>query len=68
MTSEYIPPREDVILNNEEPEYLYLINSGEVDKIECDPAGKEQVSSVLHPNDMFGEIGLFCCQPQPYTY
>ncbi|PWA62714.1 potassium channel AKT2/3 [Artemisia annua] len=52
MTSEYIPPREDVILNNEEPEYLYLINSGEVDKIECDPAGKEQVSGVLHPNDM----------------
>ena len=68
MKSKYIPPREDVILNNEEPEYLYLLKSGEVDKIKCDPAGKEQVYDVLHLNDMFGEVGVFCCQPQPCTY
>lgn len=68
MKAEYIPPREDVIIQNEAPDDVYIIVSGEVEIIECDPMEKEQVLGVLRSGDMFGEVGALCCRPQSYTY
>ena len=36
MKAEYIPPREDVILQNEAPDDVYIIVSGEVKIIGCE--------------------------------
>ncbi|KAI7738322.1 hypothetical protein M8C21_033437 [Ambrosia artemisiifolia] len=44
MKAEFIPPREDVIIQNEAPEDVYIIVSGEVEIIECDSMEKEQVN------------------------
>lgn len=68
MKAEFIPPREDVIIQNEAPDDVYIIVSGEVEIIECDSMEKEQVLGVLHSGDMFGEVGALCCRPQSYTY
>ncbi|XP_024980236.1 potassium channel AKT2/3 [Cynara cardunculus var. scolymus] len=68
MKAEYIPPREDVIIQNEAPDDVYIIVSGEVEIIECDPMEKEQVLGVLRSGDMFGEVGALCCRPQSFTY
>ncbi|GJX73418.1 potassium channel AKT2/3 [Tanacetum coccineum] len=68
MKAEFIPPREDVIIQNEAPDDVYIIVSGEVEIIECYPPEKEQVLGVLHSVDMFGEVGALCCRPQSYTY
>ncbi|KAK1417662.1 hypothetical protein QVD17_26794 [Tagetes erecta] len=68
MKAEYIPPREDVIIQNEAPDDVYIIVSGEVEIIECDPMEKEQVVGVLHACDIFGEVGALCCRPQSYIY
>ncbi|KAI3803881.1 hypothetical protein L1987_32045 [Smallanthus sonchifolius] len=68
MKAEYIPPREDVIIQNEAPDDVYIIVSGEVEIIECDPVEKEQVLGVLHACDIFGEVGALCCRPQSYIY
>ncbi|KAI3715701.1 hypothetical protein L6452_22687 [Arctium lappa] len=68
MKAEYIPPREDVIIQNEAPDDVYIIVSGEVEIIDCDPMEKEQVLGVLRSGDMFGEVGALCCRPQSYTY
>ncbi|NP_001312582.1 potassium channel AKT2/3-like [Nicotiana tabacum] len=67
MKAEYIPPREDVIMQNESPDEVYIIVSGEVEMIECEMEN-EQVVWTFKSGDMLGEVGAFCCRPQSYTY
>ena len=67
MKAEYMPPREDVILQNEAPEDIYIIVSGEVEMYDC-KTDKELVVGTLHSGDMFGEVGALCCKPQSFTY
>ncbi|KAJ7968054.1 Potassium channel [Quillaja saponaria] len=67
MKAEYIPPREDVILQNEAPDDVYIIVSGEVEIIDCEME-KERVVGTLQTGDMFGEVGALCCKPQSFTY
>ncbi|TYH71126.1 hypothetical protein ES332_D05G163000v1 [Gossypium tomentosum] len=55
MDAEYFPPKEDVILQNEAPTDLYILVSGAV------------VTEKVAAGDMFGEVGVLCCRPQPYT-
>nr|XP_043639881.1 potassium channel AKT2/3-like [Erigeron canadensis] len=68
MKAEFIPPREDVIIQNEAPDDVYIIVSGEVEIIECEAMEKEQVLGILHSDEMFGEVGALCCRPQSYIY
>nr|ABF85695.1 potassium channel [Nicotiana rustica] len=65
--AEYIPPREDVIMQNESPDEVYIIVSGEVEMIECEMEN-EKVVWTFKSGDMLGEVGAFCCRPQSYTY
>ncbi|KAL0365043.1 UNVERIFIED_CONTAM: Potassium channel AKT2/3 [Sesamum angustifolium] len=67
MKAEYIPPREDVIIQNEAPDDIYIIVSGEVEMIDCEME-KENVVWALSTGDMFGEVGAFCSMPQSFTY
>ncbi|XP_050210414.1 potassium channel AKT2/3 [Mercurialis annua] len=67
MKAEYIPPREDVILQNESPDDVYIIVSGEVEIIDSD-LEKERVVGNLMSSDMFGEVGALCCKPQSFTF
>ncbi|CAN1143538.1 Potassium channel AKT2/3 [Linum perenne] len=67
MKAEYIPPREDVIMQNEAPDDLYIIVSGEVEMIDCD-LDKELVVGSLQSGEMFGEVGGLCCRPQSFTF
>ncbi|KAK3419797.1 hypothetical protein EUGRSUZ_G00560 [Eucalyptus grandis] len=67
MKAEYLPPREDVIMQNEAPEDVYIIVSGEVEIFNCETE-REQVAGALQSGDIFGEVGALCCRPQDYTY
>ncbi|KAJ4824150.1 RAC-beta serine/threonine-protein kinase [Turnera subulata] len=67
MKAEYIPPREDVIMQQEAPDDIYIIVSGEVEITECDYE-KERVVGTLKCADMFGEVGGLCCRPQSFTF
>ncbi|XP_068658680.1 potassium channel AKT2 [Aristolochia californica] len=67
MKAEYIPPREDVIMQNEAPEDVYIIVSGEVEIIVCDMEG-DKVLGKLTSRDVFGEISALCSRPQSFTY
>ncbi|PON86646.1 Voltage dependent potassium channel [Trema orientale] len=67
MKAEYIPPREDVVMQNEAPDDVYIIVSGEVEIIDCE-TDKELVVGALHSGDIFGEVGALCCRPQGFTY
>lgn len=75
MKAEYIPPREDVVMQNEAPDDIYIIVSGEVEIIDCEME-KELVVGTLKSGDMFGEVGALCCRevgelccrPQSFTY
>lgn len=67
MKAEYIPPREDVIIQNEAPDDIYIIVSGEVEMIDCDKE-KEKVVWAFCSGDMFGDVGAFCSTPQSFTY
>lgn len=67
MKAEYIPPREDVVMQNEAPEDLYIIVSGEVEIIDCE-VEKERVVGTLQCGDIFGEVGALCCRPQSFNY
>ena len=73
MKAEYIPPREDVILQNEAPDDVYIIVSGEVEIIDCE-GEKEHVVGTLQSADMFGEGGtllqasnLYIPNQDPFT-
>ena len=65
MKAEYIPPREDMIEQNEAPDGVYIIVSGEVEIIDC--MDKDKVLGTLQPGDMFGEIDALCCKPHSFT-
>ncbi|KAL6515181.1 RAC-beta serine/threonine-protein kinase [Orobanche hederae] len=67
MKAEYIPPREDVIIQNEAPDDIYIIVSGEVEMIECE-IEREKVVWAFKSGDMFGEVGAFCSTPRSFTY
>lgn len=67
MKAEYIPPKEDVIMQNESPDDVYIIVSGEVEVIDS-IIEKERILGTLTIGDMFGEVGALCCRPQNFTY
>ncbi|KAI9103578.1 hypothetical protein K1719_023201 [Acacia pycnantha] len=67
MKAEYIPPKEEVIMQGEAAEDVYIIVSGEVEIIDC-VTSKEKVLGILKRWDMFGEVGALCCKPQSFTY
>ncbi|EEF32836.1 Potassium channel AKT2/3, putative [Ricinus communis] len=67
MKAEYIPPREDVIMQNEAPDDVYIVVSGEVEIIDSD-LEKERVVGTLQCGDMFGDVGALCCRPQSFTF
>ncbi|XP_039054051.1 potassium channel KAT3-like isoform X2 [Hibiscus syriacus] len=66
MDAEYFPPKEDVILQNEAPTDLYILVSGAVILISHDD-GHDQIMEKVATGDMFGEVGVLCYRPQPYT-
>ncbi|KAK6136509.1 hypothetical protein DH2020_029745 [Rehmannia glutinosa] len=68
MKAEYIPPREDVIIQNEAPDDVYIIVSGEVEMIDCEMENEKVVWAFNNSGDMFGEVGAFCSTPQSFTY
>ncbi|KAK9111658.1 hypothetical protein Scep_019177 [Stephania cephalantha] len=67
IKAEYIPPREDVIMQNEAPDDVYIVVSGEVEIIHCETE-KEQTMGTLITGDIFGEVGALCSRPQSFTY
>ncbi|KAK9022775.1 hypothetical protein V6N11_003018 [Hibiscus sabdariffa] len=62
MEAEYFPPKEDVILQNESPTDLYILVSGAINLISHD-----EVMEKVAAGEMFGEVGVLCYRPQPYT-
>lgn len=54
-------------MQNESPDEVYIIVSGEVEMIECEMEN-EQVVWTFKSGDMLGEVGAFCYRPQSYTY
>nr|XP_010930758.2 LOW QUALITY PROTEIN: potassium channel AKT2-like [Elaeis guineensis] len=67
MKAEYVPPREDVIMQNETPDDVYVVVSGKVETVYCDNE-KEEVVGELSTGDIFGEISALCNRPQSYTF
>ncbi|XP_028791056.1 potassium channel AKT2/3 [Neltuma alba] len=67
MKAEYIPPKEDVIMQGESAEDVYIIVSGEVGIIDY-VMNKENIIGILQRWDMFGEVGALCWKPQSFTY
>ncbi|KAI7982805.1 Potassium channel KAT1 [Camellia lanceoleosa] len=66
MEAEYYPPKEDVILQNEAPTDLYILVSGAVDLI-AHIDGHDQAIGKAGAGDVFGELGVLCHMPQPFT-
>ncbi|XP_042468592.1 potassium channel KAT1-like isoform X1 [Zingiber officinale] len=66
MQAEYVPPKEDVILENEASTDLYIIVSGEVELRTC-VDGNEKALAKVAAEEMFGETGVLCHMPQPFT-
>lgn len=67
MKAEYIPPKEDVIIQNDTPDEVYIIVSGEIEIIDCE-MDVERIVGALHCGSMFGEVGALCCKNQNFTY
>ncbi|XP_057866868.1 potassium channel AKT1 isoform X3 [Cryptomeria japonica] len=67
MVAEYIPPREDVILQNDIPSELYIVVSGAADLIFTDRSNSEKILQSAAPGDIVGEIGILFNIPQPFT-
>ncbi|RWR89113.1 inward rectifying potassium channel [Cinnamomum micranthum f. kanehirae] len=83
MQAEYFPPKEDVLLQNEAPNDIYILVSGTVEFIEHLDGHNQNadmlnltltnhVHTIQHrgkatAGEMFGEIGVLCHRPQPFT-
>ncbi|CAL5022910.1 unnamed protein product [Urochloa decumbens] len=66
VQAEYVPPKEDIMLQNEGAADIYVIVSGAVNLITT-VNGNEQVYRKVEEGDMFGEVGALCDIPQPFT-
>lgn len=66
IDAEYFPPKEDIILQNEAPTDLYILVSGAVDFASY-VDGHDQIQGKAVIGDTFGEIGVLCYRPQPFT-
>lgn len=66
--AEYLPPREDIIMQNEAADDIYVIVSGEVEMIDYESDQKEIVVGSLQAGDMFGEVAAICSTPQAFTF
>ncbi|KAH7437263.1 hypothetical protein KP509_05G062800 [Ceratopteris richardii] len=66
VRAEYIPPREDIILQNQAPTEFYIIASGLVELIAYQD-GKEQHYGTAGVGDIIGEIGALVNKPQTLT-
>lgn len=67
MQTEYFAPKEDIILQNDNPSDLYLLVSGAVD-IVAFLDGTEQVYGKAAEGELLGEIGVLCNKRQPFTF
>ncbi|KAK9714067.1 hypothetical protein RND81_06G069500 [Saponaria officinalis] len=67
MRAEYLPPRDDIIMQNEAAEDIYIIASGDVEIIDYENE-REIVIGSLKAGDIFGEIAALCSTPQTYTF
>ncbi|XP_043704979.1 potassium channel AKT2/3 isoform X2 [Telopea speciosissima] len=67
MKAEYIPLREDVIMQNESADDVYVVVSGEVEIIDCGME-EERIMGTLRTGDIFGEVGALCLRPQSFTF
>ncbi|GJM88664.1 hypothetical protein PR202_ga04753 [Eleusine coracana subsp. coracana] len=67
MKPEYIPPKEDVIVQNEAPDDVYVVVSGEVEVIFFNGDG-EQVVALLGTGDIFGEVSALSDRKQSFTF
>ncbi|KAJ4881039.1 Potassium channel KAT2 [Raphanus sativus] len=66
IDAQYFPPREDVIAQHESHTDLYILVSGEVD-LTAYIDGENQIQGKAVAGDAFGEIGVLCYTPQPFT-
>ncbi|KAJ4768038.1 potassium channel protein [Rhynchospora pubera] len=67
MQAEYFPPTEDVILQNEASSDMYIVVSGELD-MRAYVCGTCQIYRTVGEGEIFGEIGILCDSPQPFTF
>lgn len=67
MEAEYFPPKEDVILQNETPTEMYILVSGALE-IVANSDGRDLVIGKILTGEIFGEIGVLCGRPQPFTF
>ncbi|KAF3331954.1 potassium channel AKT2-like isoform X1 [Carex littledalei] len=68
MKPEYIPPNEEVIMQNEAPDDIYVVVSGDVEVIHCSDEEGEKMMETLTTTDMFGEASALSDQPQSFTF
>ncbi|CAF1710636.1 unnamed protein product [Brassica napus] len=66
IDAEYFPPREDVIIQNESHTDHYILVSGAVE-FTAYIDGENQIQGKEVVGDAFGEIGVLCYTPQPFT-
>ncbi|XP_031500003.1 potassium channel AKT2/3 isoform X1 [Nymphaea colorata] len=67
MKVEYLPPKEEVIMQNGAPDDVYIVVTGEIEKI-AKTAEVEQIISILVAGDIFGEVSVLCNRPQIFTF
>ncbi|XP_002441141.1 potassium channel AKT2 [Sorghum bicolor] len=67
MKPEYIPPKEDVIVQNEAPDDVYVVVSGEVEVILFNGID-EHVKATLGTRDIFGEVSALSDRAQAFTF
>lgn len=69
MKPEYIPPREDVIVQGEAPDDVYVVVSGEVEVIVKLDGFEERVeTTTLRSRDIFGEVSALSDRAQGFTF
>ena len=64
---EYIPPKEDVIVQNEAADDVYIVVSGEVEIVYFN-GEREEVMGKLGTMDIFGEVSALSDRPQTFTF
>ncbi|CAN6332977.1 unnamed protein product [Urochloa humidicola] len=67
MKPEYIPPREDVVVQDEAPDDVYVVVSGEVDAVRFNGVD-ERVEFTLGSRDIFGEVSALSDRAQGFTF
>lgn len=67
LRDKHFAKNEVILMEEDTPNYLYIVYSGKVKVVQISPEGKEHILAIHHQGDFFGEMAMLDRKTAPAT-